>query len=125
MAGEVGSGQARTVGSGLGVVAGVIGSHGNLQAGRSKAWYQAGGGRKGAGTEGKYCVPPAPQARRVWGDPLTLHIAWAGHWQDPWGGRAAGQQGCVTQSHPVARAGSGPLPRNPQNLVLRVSGPKG
>ena len=34
-----GSGQARAVGSGLGVIAGVVGSHGDLQAGTSRAWY--------------------------------------------------------------------------------------
>ena len=39
---------------------------------------------------------------------------------------AAGQRGGVTQSHPLARAGSGPLPRSPQVSVLPPeSGPRG
>ena len=49
----------------------------------------------------------------------------------PPGGRAPGQQGCVTQSHPLPGLGLAFCPgtprtaSSPQNLVLRVSGPKG
>ena len=87
--------------------------------GRGQGW-------NGGWEEGKYYVPPAPQVRKFWGDPLTLNIAWAGHWQDPQGGRTPGQQGCVTQSHPLARAGSGLLLRNPKDgLFPPESGPQG
>lgn len=49
----------------------------------------------------------------------------------PPGGRAPGQQGCMTQSHPLPGLGLAFCPgtprtaSSPQNLVLRVSGPKG
>ena len=90
--------------------------------GRGQAWNRG-------WEEVKDRVPPAPQARRLWGDPLTLHtpLMLAGPTAGPGPRPAEG----VDPGWSFSWAGSGPRPGTPrfasppQNLVHRVSGPEG